>query len=126
MITGTVVELQGRIILRVRDGRKKYRLVEAIVDTGFTGCISLPSMLIAGLGLTWITDGHGILADGTESWFDVYEATVLCHGRPRLASVISSETVPLVVMELLTGSEVNMKVRPGGAITIKPLRSRRA
>ena len=126
MIAGAVVEFQGRVPIQIRGRRREYKSIEAIVDTGFNGWLVLPKILIAGLGLSWKSDGRGVLADGTESRFDVYEATILWHGRSRRISVISSDGLPLVGISLLMGSELNMKVRQGGAVTIKPLRRGRS
>jgi len=122
MITGTVVELQARVPIGVRSRDGRFKTIETIVDTGFNGSLSLPPILIAALGLSWKIEGKGILADGTLSEFDVFDGTIKWHGRIRRVSVVSVATVPLIGMALLDGSELNMKVRQAGAVTIKPLR----
>jgi clan AA aspartic protease len=125
MIQGTVVAYQGRIPIRARGQDGEFKSIEAIVDSGFDGWLSLPFVLITALGLRWKTKGQGVLADGTESEFDVFDGVILWHGRPRRVSVVSMSTVPLIGMALLEGNELNMKVWQGGAVTIKPLRRRR-
>jgi clan AA aspartic protease len=125
MIRGIIVALQGRIQIRVRGHDGEFKTIEAIVDTGFNGWHSLPASLIAGLGLRWESEGHGVLADGSESEFNVFEATLVWHGRTRQVSVVASETVPLIGMAMLEGNELNMKVRERGAVTIKSMRRRR-
>jgi hypothetical protein len=59
------------------------------------------------------------------SEFDVYKATVLWHGRKKPVTVSELEMAPVIGMGLLDGSELNIKVRPGGEVTVKPLRRRR-
>jgi clan AA aspartic protease len=125
MIRGTVVGVEARVILQTQDRGKRYHAIETIVDTGFDGWLSLPPVLVADLDLRWKGEGRGMLADGSESRFDVYEAAVQWHGRARRISVYAIGSVPLIGMALLNGSEFNMQVRPRGAVTIKPFRSRR-
>ncbi len=77
MITGTV-NARREAILRhaVIDAGNNQSSSDAVVDTGFDGWISLPPALVATLGLRWKRFGRALLADGSESLFDVYEAKV--------------------------------------------------
>ena len=50
--------------------------IEAVIDTGFTGFLTLPPALVTALGLSWLCRQPGILADGRVEYFDVYIATV--------------------------------------------------
>jgi clan AA aspartic protease len=77
MITGVVTnDRQAVIHLTVRGPAGQEQEIEAIIDTGFDGWLSLPSSLVAGLGLVWHRRGRALLADGSESVFDIYEAKV--------------------------------------------------
>jgi predicted aspartyl protease len=51
MITGMVKYDEGRIRIKVRGFRGREREVEAVIDTGYTGSLTLPSVLISPLGL---------------------------------------------------------------------------
>jgi predicted aspartyl protease len=62
-----------------------------------------------------------LLADGSESIFDIYEATVVWDGEARRISVDEAETAPLVGMSLLEGYELALQVRTGGVVTITAL-----
>jgi predicted aspartyl protease len=65
MITGTVNPLQeARIPLTVRGPGGHEEDIEAVIDTGFTGWLTLPPALIAAMGLTWRGRDSAILADG--------------------------------------------------------------
>jgi clan AA aspartic protease len=121
MRTGVVRAGEARIRLRVRGPRGRGLKVEAVIDTGYTAWLTLPPALIAALDLPWQCFDRGILADGSESLFDVYEATVVWDRRARRIPVDEADTTPLVGMGLLSGYELNMQVRPGGKVIIKPL-----
>ena len=95
--------------------------IEAIIDTGFDGWLSLPSSLVAGLGLVWRRRGRALLADGSESVFDIYEATVDWDGEARRVPVDEAEAIPLVGMSLLEGYELTVQAQPGGNVTVRAL-----
>lgn len=122
MITGRVTaDRQAIITLTVRGPAGQEHEIEAIVDTGFDGWLSLPSSVIVQLGLTWLQRGRALLADGRESVFDIYEATVIWDGQVRRISVDEAETAPLVGMSLLDGYELTMQVRSSGNVIIRAL-----
>lgn len=121
MIAGTVREDEARIRLKVRGPRKRVREIEAVIDTGFTASLSLPPVAIESLGLEWKSIGRGLLADGSECLFDVYEAVVLWDGNERRLLVDEADTDALVGMSLLAGYELKMQVRTGGKVAIKKL-----
>jgi clan AA aspartic protease len=121
MITGVVRAREALIRLKVRGPRGRERTIEAVVDTGYTGSLTLPPTLIAALGLRWQSLDRGTLADGSECLFDVYEATVVWDRRTRRILVDEADTEPLVGMGLLSGYELKVQVRPRGKVTIKRL-----
>jgi clan AA aspartic protease len=122
MITGRVTaDRQAIITLTVRGPAGQEHEIEAIVDTGFDGWLSLPSSVIVQLGLTWLQRGRALLADGRESVFDIYEATVIWDGQVRRIPVDEAETAPLVGMSLLDGYELTMQVRSSGNVIIRAL-----
>ena len=84
----------------------------------------MPPALVASLGLRWKSFGRGILADGSECLFDVYEANVVWDGKVRNILVDEADTDPLVGMRLLNGYELKMQVRARGKVTIKRLPQR--
>src|SRR4030095_12416848 len=70
MITGVVTDdHQALIRLIVRGPAGNEQEVEAIIDTGFDGWLSLPSSIILPLDLVWRRRGRALLADGSESIF---------------------------------------------------------
>ena len=122
MISGVVSgDRQAIISLRVRGYANRGQDVDAIIDTGFDGWLSLPASILALLGLVWRGRGRALLADGSESFFDIYEATVVWDGHARRIAVDEAETASLVGMGLLEGYEVTIQVQPGGSVTISNL-----
>ncbi len=78
MITGTVNAHREAVLrLRVRDADGQEHERNAVVDTGFDGWLSLPPDFIAALGLRWHRFGRAILADGSESAFNIFKGVVL-------------------------------------------------
>ena len=121
MIVGMVKGREPLIRLTICGFRGRRQEIEAVVDTGYTGWLTLPPTVIRALNLRWRTFGRGTLADGSVSLFDVYQGKVLWDGRIRPVFVDEFDATPLVGMGLLKGFELNMQVRARGKVTIKRL-----
>jgi clan AA aspartic protease len=121
MITGIVGADEGRIRLTIKGTRQQDQELDAVIDTGFTASLSLPPSVIAALGLPWQSFDRGVLADGSECYFDVYEAEVIWDGASRRVLIDKADTDPLVGMTLMGGYELRMEIRSGGTLTIKKL-----
>jgi len=122
MITGIVTAYRQAIIrLTVRGPEGQEQGIEAVIDTGFDGSLTLPPPLIAALDLVWRRRGRALLADGSESLFDIHEAIVVWDGEPRRIAVDTADIDPLVGMSLLYGFELTVQARDGGSVAIKPL-----
>jgi clan AA aspartic protease len=121
MITGTVTNGQGRIRLKVIGLQGREQEVEVLLDTGYSEFLTLAPALVAELGLRWQKVDTTLLADGSECFFDVYEAKVMWDGKACSVSVAELGTTPLAGMALLNGYELNMQVRSGGKVIIKRL-----
>jgi clan AA aspartic protease len=121
MITGMVEFPEALLRLQVRGGPRLKREIDAVIDTGYTGWLSLPPKLVTALGIRRKGIGRGILADGSECVFDVYIAKVIWDGRIRTVRVGELDTEPLVGMGLLKGHELKMQIRTRGRVTSKLL-----
>ncbi len=122
MITGTVTVAREAVIqLTVRGPSGQEQEIEAVIDTGFDGSLTLPSALIAALGLPWRRRGRALLADGSDSLFDIHEATVIWDGAARRIPVDKVDMTPLVGMSLFYGYELTMQIVEGGRVHLKPL-----
>jgi clan AA aspartic protease len=97
------------------------RSVEAVVDTGFTGHLTLPSEVVLSLDLLERGFVEVELADGGYTGLDVYEARVLWGDQQLPIPVYETEGEPLVGMSLLRGSRLTVEVAPGGEVVIEDL-----
>ena len=78
MIRGVVTENhEGVVRLSIFGRQGQSEQIEAVVDTGDDGWLSLPLSLIHDLELPWLTHGRAVLADGSECVFNVHEGEVL-------------------------------------------------
>jgi clan AA aspartic protease len=122
VITGVVnARHEAMIRLSVHRANGQEQEVEAILDTGFSGSLTLPPAVIAALGLPWRTRGTVILANGSEDQFDIYAAVIRWNGTLRNILVEAADTDPLVGMALLTGHDVHIQVVAGGNVIVEAL-----
>lgn len=123
MICGIVnAELQPTISLVVRGSKGVEKVIEAVVDTGFNGFLSLPEEIVSELDLPRKSGGIAILADGREADLENFEATVIWNGCPARILVDQANIFPLVGMELCAGQELSIAVVNGGRVTITPMK----
>ena len=118
MITGAVnrnVEPTIRLTVRGPDDEQQ---LEAIVDTGFTGFLTLPPSFIATLELPRLCLGRAELANGMIDLFDIHEATVLWDGQPRSVEAESADTDVLVGMALIAGLHLHVHAVEDGTVLI--------
>ena len=102
MIQGVVNAAYEPVVrLAVQGPEGHGREIEAVVDTGYNGYLTLPPGLVADLGLPFASIGWAFLADGSEVSFDVHYGTVLWDAHQRYIRVDMSDTTPLVGMRLL-------------------------
>jgi predicted aspartyl protease len=78
MISGSVNTNREAVISLVVNGPSgQVQEIEAVIDTGFTGSLTLPSVVIGFLELSWLGRGETMLGDGSFHPVDVYAATVM-------------------------------------------------
>jgi predicted aspartyl protease len=123
MIRGQVnARREAMVPLRIRPGPGGPELdLDVLLDTGFTGALTLPASIVSALALTRQSAGRAILADGSVRPLDLYAAEILWDGtwRPVLASAVGDET--LAGMRLLSGHSLRIDVLPGGTVEILKL-----
>lgn len=95
--------------------------IEAIIDTGFNGSLTLPPSLIAALGLPWLARERVLLGDGRVEQLDVYAATIIWDEEPLRVMAEAASIDPLVGMALMYGYELNIRNVEGGTVTLKRL-----
>ena len=122
MIIGIVnPHLEATLPLELLDANSQVVPVDAIVDTGFSGFLTLPPVRIQNLGLAWICRQQGMLANGQVKTFDDYSATLRWNGQVRAVEVEGSNNDPLVGMNLLEKHELNIRIVNGGLVTVQAI-----
>ena len=101
--------------------KQQQQVVDTVIDTGFSGFLSLPSAIIVALNLPWSASDIATLGDGSETLFDLYTATVIWDGQYREIYVAESETEPLLGMSLLYGYRLQVDAIEGGGVKIEAL-----
>lgn len=112
---------EATLSLVVSNSNRQTQLIEAVIDTGYTGFLSLPREIIVALNLTWTGIERGTLGDGSEATFAVYAGTIIWNGQYRNIPINEAETDPLVRMGLLYGYDLYIRAVEGGNVTIKAI-----
>ncbi len=122
MIQGTVNSRREAVVrLQVRGPGGTVATMDAIIDSGITSSLTLPTATVAALGLVRHSGGTGILADGSVRPLDIYTAEVEWGRtwRPVLVYAVGNEA--LLGMGLLANHKVVIEVVAGGSVEIVPL-----
>jgi clan AA aspartic protease len=123
MIPGVVNEnLEATVHLQVRGPGGREHDIEAVIDTGFNGFLTVSPAPVRRLGLLRIGRSRVRLASGQEELLDLYEIEVLWDGQWRTVETDAAETDALVGMSLAYGYSVYVEVIEGGRVVIEPLR----
>ena len=119
MIRGIVTgDREAVVRLTVVGFGGRQKAIDAVIDTGFDGFLSLPRSVIE--AYTSLGDRRwAILADGSESVFDVYRGTVLWDRQRRKISINEADSVPLLGMSLLANFVLEVEAWSGGRVTIR-------
>ena len=121
MMTGTVNGSREAILpLRVT-GPAGSAVVPAVIDTGFSGFLTLSPGTVLALGLVYVMRGASTLADGSRDEYDMYRADIEWFGTPRRVLVSAVGTEALLGMGLLAGCELRVEAVPGGAVEVRRL-----
>ena len=121
MMTGKVTALgEATIPLMVTGPGQHWQAVDAVLDTGFNGFLTLASHLVHTLHLSFVGNRRATLADGSTVVLDLYLATILWHGQEREVLVLQAEGGPLMGMALLYGNRVVFHVVDDGDVLIEP------
>jgi clan AA aspartic protease len=119
---GTVnSKLSAIIELKLQDRNGQEKIIEATIDTGFNGYLTLPSHIIENLACVGLGRNRAILADGTEVVFDIYEVTLQWENQLKQVEVNVVDCTPLLGMALLENYQLQISVVVGGNVLILPL-----
>jgi len=119
MITGAVTRDREIVIqLEVIATDQPAVSIEAVVDTGFNGFLTLPTDVLNTLRVSSVGTRRAELGDGHIVEMDVYLVMVKWRDETREVLALQANSTPLVGMTLLWGSRVVFDAQDGGAVTI--------
>jgi clan AA aspartic protease len=122
MMNGVVNLLrEATLTVVVSNSNRQLQSISTVIDTGFSGFLSLPSAIITTLDLPWSASDLVTLGDGSETLFDLYTANVIWDGQYREIYIAESETEPLLGMSLLYGYRLQVDTIEGGIVRIEAL-----
>lgn len=122
MILGTVNVLRQAIIpLDVLDQNGSIHNEPAVVDTGFTGFITLDPQIISSLNLTFIEARDYTLGNGADVSFRLFRVEISWEGQQRVVLAVEAEGDSLIGMSMLDGHILTLDASIGGTVTIDRL-----
>ena len=92
--------------------------MEAVVDTGFNGFLTLPSDALNTLGASSAGTRRAELSAGNIVEMDVYFVRVKWRDEEREVLALQADSTPLIGVSLLWGYRVVFDAQDGGAVTI--------
>ena len=120
MIEGIVnAAYEPVVTLTVQGPSGQTSEIEAVIDTGFTGFLTLPPGLISELGLPFLAANRATLADGSEVTFPSYVVAVLWGGQTIYVEADAADATPLVGMRLLDSHSLYVEIEDGGRVVIQ-------
>ncbi len=105
--------------LTLRDLEGEPTEVTAVVDTGFSGFLTMPFSVLERLGLSQTDTEEATLADGSVLRFGVYEVTLDWDEDERAVPVYATESAALLGISMLLGSIGTFEFIDGGTVTIE-------
>ena len=120
MIEGAVDANEAVVGFPAIGARGQRREIDAAVDTGFTGFLTLPPEVVSELELEFAGYRQMMLADGSVVHLETYRATVVWDGTRRHVRVSLTDNAPTVGMSMLEGFDLFIQARQGGRVLIQP------
>jgi len=121
MITGFFTAEREPALSLEAIGPDGSRSCDAIIDTGFTGELTLPPDWIEDLGLPYAGVEEMMLADGRFRDTAMYDGYVVIDEEAYEVVIAEAPTIPLVGTNLLWGFSLNVDFQANGAVQLKRL-----
>ena len=120
MIRGSLSErLEPLVTVEISNGDGQHHPFEALLDTGFSECLTLPPDAVSRLGLKHARYTSMVLADGQEIQASIHMGAVKWFERAREIEIIAADSPPLLGMSLLANCKITIRAHPGGEILIE-------
>jgi clan AA aspartic protease len=115
---GRVENLQAVVPVTFRLPGQPDLSIEFVVDTGFSGQLTLPPAAVVALGLPFSYDEIITLANDVDDTAPIHIATILWDGDEIEVRVFATGRRPLLGTALLAGSEFVAQFIQGGLVTV--------
>ena len=120
MIRGELTDrLQPIIALEISTGDGQFQPVDTLMDTGFSGYMTLPPDRVARLGLEHVELIPVVLAGDRQTQVSAHKGYVNWFGRELRIDVLAMEGQPLIGMKLLEDCKITLHVRSGAEVVIE-------
>ena len=126
MLIGRVTpEREAVVDVEVLGSEGQATRVEAGIDTGYNGFLTLSKGVIEDLGLPFGGTAGAALGDGKEVRMDLYVAAVRWHGEVRDVLVLEAAGGALLGMAMLSECRLTIDVEENGIVRIEALKTAR-
>ena len=114
--------LEARITVAVAGPSMEFWEVEAVIDTGFSGWLTLPEVAVRELDLQIYGRRRVRIADNRVTWMLTYRAVVQWQGRQIDILVHQTENPrPLLGTAMLEHCRLTVDMQEGGPVAVTPL-----
>ena len=112
---------QAWVPLEMLDGSGHIHSVDVVVDTGFSGYLTLPAEIIRRLDLEPDVQTNITLATGVRDRVNTWNGFVLWDDQPLIIQILESAGTPLLGMRLMQDSQLTIQARINGDVIIERL-----
>jgi clan AA aspartic protease len=120
MMIGQVASRRAMMPVVFRLSGQPDLSIEFVIDTGFSGFLTLPSVAVSALGLSFLEDTPASLANEDVVLLPVYAATIVWHGMERVVRVLATGKRPLLGTSLLDDNYLGVDFTDGGEVRVSP------
>ncbi len=106
------------VLIEVKSEAELGVPMEALLDSGFTGAVSLPLRVVEESDLTWSGEHSVTLGDASEVGVDLYEGIVEFAGGRYRCAILCTGDVPTVGMHLMQEARICFEAVPGGTVSL--------
>lgn len=121
MTIGTILHRRILVDLTLRGPTGREGVLEFVLDTGFTGVLTMMPSVCEALELHYVRPQPASLADGSSIILEVYQAALFWHDEEHDVEILAMDGTPLIGMTLLEDSDVRFQGNEGGFVSVGPL-----
>ena len=121
MMRGTTTRRQALLPVTFQFLGQPSLTLEFVVDTGFTGELTLPQAAVTAMQLPYFHEQQSVIADGSTIFIPVHQTMILWNGVRRAVRVLATGRRPLLGTALLDDQELRVRFREGDLVSVGDL-----